>query len=116
MILQEILRKMLINTSSSPSAGLKEIRLRIYSAELEVGLWLVTLSCLFYGGLNVVGIELNGATIIIIITITTIHCLKRLRPCIFCEREIVQPKKYHQSNDNEIWNVNNHDVANFMMD
>ena len=59
MILKEMLRKILINTSSSPSAGLKEIRLRIYSAEGEVGLWLVTLSCLFYGGLNVVGVELN---------------------------------------------------------
>ena len=70
-----MLRKILINTSSSPSAGLKEIRLRIYSAEREVGLWLVTLSCLFYGGLNVVGIELNGATIILIITIAIFHCL-----------------------------------------
>ena len=73
MILKEMLGKILVNTLISPSAGLKEIRLKIYSAEREVGLWLVTLSCLFYGGLNVVGIELNGATIILIITI--FHCL-----------------------------------------
>ena len=37
----------------------EEISLKIYSALQEVGLWLVTLSCLFYGGLNVVGVELN---------------------------------------------------------
>ena len=37
----------------------EEIGLKIYSALEEVGLWLVTLSCLFYGGLNVVGVELN---------------------------------------------------------
>ena len=75
MIFKEMLGKILVNTFISPSAGLKEIRLKIYSAEREVGLWLVTLSCLFYGGLNVVGIELNGATIILIITIAIFHCL-----------------------------------------
>ena len=37
----------------------RKIRLKIYSGLEEVGLWLVTLSCLFYGGLNVVGVELN---------------------------------------------------------
>ena len=75
MIFKEMLGKILVNTFISPSAGLKEIRLKIYSAEREVGLWLVTLSCLFYGGLNVVGIELNGATIILIIAIAIFHCL-----------------------------------------
>ena len=39
-----------------------KIRRKIYSALQEVGLWLVTLSCLFYGGLNVVGVELNRAS------------------------------------------------------
>ena len=54
--------KGLIRSDQASDGNKMKIRRKIYSALQEVGLWLVTLSCLFYGGLNVVGVELNRAS------------------------------------------------------